>query len=175
MFVISISVSWAFGEKHLRACFHGIFFSLTCATCHLISSGRRRIPGSFSAAPTPPSSPARKAWSSSHCSCASPRVLPRWHNGKEPAGRCRRCKRRRFDPWVGKIPWSRKWQPTAVFLPEKSRGQRSWAGCSPKGHKELDTLNINLTLCLYYNSKWFPHWICRKDSYLLFPIHPMEK
>ena len=39
-----------------------------------------------------------------------------------------RCKRSTFDPWVGKIPWRRAWQPTPVFLPEESRGQRSlWA------------------------------------------------
>ena len=31
----------------------------------------------------------------------------------------------RFDPWVGKIPWRRKWQPTAVFLPGESHGQQS--------------------------------------------------
>ena len=30
-----------------------------------------------------------------------------------------------FDPWVGKIPWRRKWQPVSVFLPEKYDGQRS--------------------------------------------------
>ena len=36
------------------------------------------------------------------------------------------------------IPWRRKWQPTPVFLPRKSRGQRSLAGHSPWGHKELD-------------------------------------
>ena len=36
-----------------------------------------------------------------------------------------------FDPWVGKIPWRRKWQPTAVFLPGKSHGQRSLEGYSP--------------------------------------------
>ena len=41
--------------------------------------------------------------------------------------------------WVGKIPWRRKWQPTPVFLPEKSYGQRSLAGYSPLCHKELDT------------------------------------
>ena len=35
--------------------------------------------------------------------------------------------RRRFDPWVGKIPWRRKWQPTPVFLSGKSHGQRSLA------------------------------------------------
>ena len=36
-----------------------------------------------------------------------------------------------FDPWVGKIPWRRKWQPTQVFLPRESHGQRSLAGYSP--------------------------------------------
>ena len=43
------------------------------------------------------------------------------------------------DPWVGKIPWRRKWQPTPVFLPGESHGQRSLAGYSPRGRKELDT------------------------------------
>ena len=42
----------------------------------------------------------------------------------------------RFDPWVRKIPWRRKWQPTPVFLPGESHGQRSLAGCSPQGHRE---------------------------------------
>ena len=44
-----------------------------------------------------------------------------------------------FSPWVGKIPWSGAWQPTPVFLPGESHGQRSLAGYSPWGHKELDT------------------------------------
>ena len=44
-----------------------------------------------------------------------------------------------FSPWVGKIPWSRKLQPTPVFLPGESHGQRSLVGCSPWGHKQLDT------------------------------------
>ena len=43
-----------------------------------------------------------------------------------------------FDPWVGKIPWRRKWQPSPVFLPGESHGQRSLAGYSPWGHKESD-------------------------------------
>ena len=43
-----------------------------------------------------------------------------------------------FDPWVRKIPWRRKWQPTPVFYPGKSHRQRSLAGYSPWGHKELD-------------------------------------
>ena len=38
-----------------------------------------------------------------------------------------------FDPWVGKIPWRRDWQPTPVFLPGESHGHRSLAGCSPQG------------------------------------------
>ena len=45
-------------------------------------------------------------------------------SGKEPACRFRRHKRHRFDPWVGKIPWRRPWQPTPVSLPGKSHGQR---------------------------------------------------
>ena len=48
--------------------------------------------------------------------------------------------RHRFDPWVGKIPWSRKWQHAPVFLPEKSHGQRSLADYSPWGCKESDTI-----------------------------------
>ena len=43
------------------------------------------------------------------------------------------------DPWVGKIPWRRKWQPTPVFLPGEPHGQRSLGGYSPQGRKELDT------------------------------------
>ena len=49
------------------------------------------------------------------------------------------CRRPRFDPWVGKILWRRKWQPTPVHLLGKSHGRRSIVGYSPWGHKELDT------------------------------------
>ena len=45
-------------------------------------------------------------------------------SGKEPACQCTRCKRYRFDFWVGKIPWGRARQPTPVFLPGESHGQR---------------------------------------------------
>ena len=51
-----------------------------------------------------------------------------WLRGKEYTWQCRRC---RFDPWVRKISWRRKWQTTPVFLPEKSHGQRSLEGYSP--------------------------------------------
>ena len=45
--------------------------------------------------------------------------FPGGTDGKEFACHFRRHKRPEFDPWVGKIPWSRKWQPTPVFLPGK--------------------------------------------------------
>ena len=57
-----------------------------------------------------------------------------WLSDKESA--CK-CKRRRFDCWVGKIPWKRKWQATPVFLLGKSHRQRSLKGCSPWGHKRV--------------------------------------
>ena len=60
-------------------------------------------------------------------------------SGKEPACQCKNHKRRWFDPWVGKISWRRWWQPTPVFLPGKSHGQRNMVGYSPWGHKESDT------------------------------------
>ena len=50
-------------------------------------------------------------------------LLPNSSSGKESA-----YKRRGFDPWVGKIPWRRAWQPTPVFLPGESHGQRSLVG-----------------------------------------------
>ena len=42
-----------------------------------------------------------------------------------------------LDPWVGKILWRRKWQPTPIFLPGKSHGQRDLAGYSPWGGKRV--------------------------------------
>ena len=57
-----------------------------------------------------------------------------------------------FDPWVRKISWRRAWQPTLVFLPRKSHGQRSLEGFSPRGrraghtecltHTELSTCGL---------------------------------
>ena len=62
--------------------------------------------------------------------------LPWWLSDKEPTYQCRRPG---FDPWVRKIPWRRKWQPSPVFLPGKSHGQRNLAGYNPQGHKESDS------------------------------------
>ena len=54
-----------------------------------------------------------------------------------PANACQ-CRRQRFHPWVRKIPWRSKCQPTSIFLPGESRGQRSLESCSPWGLKESD-------------------------------------
>ena len=51
---------------------------------------------------------------------------------------CRRLRRHRFNPCVGKMSWRRKSQPTPAFLPGESHGQRSLAGYSLWVHKELD-------------------------------------
>ena len=59
------------------------------------------------------------------CSSSS-KDLPKWLSGKE--SKCRRFKKCGFDSWVGKVPWRRKWQPTAVFLPGKPHGQRNLVG-----------------------------------------------
>ena len=61
--------------------------------------------------------------------------FPKWLNGKESACQCRRHRKLGFHPWVGKIPWRRKWQPTPVFLPGKSHGQRSLVSYGPWGCK----------------------------------------
>ena len=54
-------------------------------------------------------------------------------------GVCLQCGRPGFDPWVRKIPWRWKWQPTPIFLPGESHGQRSLVGYSSRGRKESDT------------------------------------
>ena len=51
---------------------------------------------------------------------------------------CLPSRRLMFNPWVGMIPWKREWQPTPVFLPGQSHGQRNLASYSPQGRKESD-------------------------------------
>ena len=71
--------------------------------------------------------------------------LPCCLSTKESACQFRRCT---FSPSVGKIPWRKKWQPTSVFLPGKSHGQRNLAGYSPWSHKKQDMtqgLNNNMS------------------------------
>ena len=77
-------------------------------------------------------------------------VFPSGAGGKEPACQCRRCQRPRFDPWVGKVSWRRKWQPTPLFMPGKSHGLRSLVGYRPWGHKELDVTEWLHFLSLFF-------------------------
>ena len=86
--------------------------------------------------------------------------FPGGTSGTEPACQHRRLKRRGFNPWVGKIPWRRQWQPTPVFLPGEPHGQRSLVDYSPWGLKKLDvtevTLQAHTSIYLYFKKFW-PH------------------
>ena len=78
--------------------------------------------------------------------------LSRWLSGKEFTCKCRRC---RFDPWVGKVPWRRKWQPTPIFLSGKCHVQKIPLAYSPWGCKGPDTTQqLNNNSCsLGFESK----------------------
>ena len=108
-------------------------------------------------------------------------------SGEESACQCRR---HGFDPWVWKIPWSSKWQPTLIFLPGKSHGQWSLAGYSPLGHRELDTRskhtynliggkelpssygNLGTTHLFSQQLCYFTlHWQCIRIAISLYPHH----
>ena len=67
------------------------------------------------------------------------RELPRRFNREEPACQFRRHRRCWLSPWVRKIAWRRAWQPTLVFLPGESHGQRSLVRYSPWSHNRSDT------------------------------------
>ena len=91
---------------------------------------------------------------------------------------CLQCGSPGFDPWVGKIPWRRKWQSTPVLLPGKSHGQRSLVGYSPWGRKEstwyyrifnvdvdmhseyvgIATFIVNHVQCIIHKW-WLPFWL----------------
>ena len=106
----------------------------------------------------------------------------------------RTCRRPRLDPWVRKIPCWREWVSTPVFLPGEFHGQRSLAGYSPWGHKELDmtewlTIWLLLSYIYWWECKFMkPPWktVCRclkkikielpYDTAILLPcIYPKKK
>ena len=66
--------------------------------------------------------------------------FPGGTSSKNSTCQCRRHRRHGFNPWVGRIPWRREWQPTPIFLPGESHGQRSLAGYSPRNCKESDSV-----------------------------------
>ena len=62
---------------------------------------------------------------------------------------CRSYRSCRFNPWVGKIPWRRVWQPTPVFLLGESHGLGSLLGYSPWGHRESDKNELTVHACTH--------------------------
>ena len=80
--------------------------------------------------------------------------LPWGHRGKEPACQCRWLG---FSPCVGKIPWRRAWQPTPVLLPGEYHGQRSLAGCNPRGCRVRHDW-----ACTH---SWAPSWIWERGPF----------
>ena len=91
---------------------------------------------------------------------------------------CLQCRKSRFYPWVRKIPWRRRWQPTPIFLPGESHGQRGLASYSPWGCKKWGT-NERLTLTdgenkSSENRTWGElqlHWVMILSS----KFHPSSK
>ena len=76
-------------------------------------------------------------------------------SGKEHAGQCWRWKRCGFDSWIGKIPWRSAWQPTPVFLPGESHGQRTLAGYSPWRTESDMTEVTSMHVCMHV---WVDTW-----------------
>ena len=101
--------------------------------------------------------------------CTHVLLLPWWLKQKRV---CLQWGRPGFDPWIRKIPWRRKWQPTPVFLPGKSCGQRSQAGYSPWSRRVRHNPATN-TLLLWVHDrnkkyivlKWYV-FVC---GYTIFP------
>ena len=96
-----------------------------------------------------------------------------WCSGKEPTWQCRRCKRCRFIPWVGKILWNRKRQPSPVFLPRKFHGQGSLVGYSPWDCKKSDMTErlITHTDGRMHSQQWsHTDSYCSSDSTVSIPL-----
>ena len=94
-------------------------------------------------------------------------VFPGGASGKESACQYRRRKSHGFDPWVGKILWSRKWKPILVFLPGKFHGQRNLMGYNPGGCKEL---YMTEHTHIYFD----PHMAQNLKNGVLFYLHEFK-
>ena len=107
--------------------------------------------------------------------------LPWWYRGESV---CLQCGRPGFHPWVGKIPWRRKWQPTPVFLPGESHGRRSLVGYSPRVAKSRTRLSdftslhfTSLRLWLLQGWQWLvPGVLCgpNRPLSLTCAAHPVS-
>ena len=92
-------------------------------------------------------------------------IFPGGTSSEELTCQCRRHKRPWFDPWDLKVPWRKAWQPTPVFLPGKSHGQRSLVGYIPQGCKrvrhDLTTEQQHLINYIIYST------LCYKIGFVL--------
>ena len=101
--------------------------------------------------------------------------FPRDHSGKESNLQCRRPD---FNRWVRKILCRRKWQPTPIFLPEKSHGQRSLAGYSPWGHKRVrhdlakQQYLVQISLVFYLMSLF---WVSFRIQWIIEKARQLQK
>ena len=97
--------------------------------------------------------------------------LSGWHSGKESTCKYKKHRRCGLNPWIRKIPWRRKWQPTPVFLPGKSHGQRSLVGYSPWGCKESEmTESRNVAGWKFNFLNFLELWLCMWHSSVQFNI-----
>ena len=90
--------------------------------------------------------------------------MPGGASVKEPSCRCRRCKRCGFNLWVGKIPWRRSWQPTPIFLPGKSHGQRSL--------EDLQKYHCRYFYFFFFTFSFFPNFSLR---FYMTPIYFLQQ
>ena len=97
-----------------------------------------------------------------------PGGLPWWLCGKESACQCRRCG---FDPWVGNIPWRRKWQPTPGLLPGESHGQRNLVGTVHGVAKSLTRLK-RLSMHTHIRPGKHNHNLCHKYIHYFLKFLP---
>ena len=94
-------------------------------------------------------------------------VLPWWLSSKESACNAGATGDVDSPPGSGRFPWRRAWQPTPVFLPEESHGQRNLEGYSPQGHKESDTterLHFVTAQCLIQSCVCVCVCVCESKS-----------
>ena len=83
---------------------------------------------------------------------------------------CQQCSTLRFNPWVQKIPWRRKWLLTPVFLPGKFHVQRSLVCYSPWGHRESDMPWVTISLTDVFSHFVIQHNIYKHFVWNLFQI-----
>ena len=91
-----------------------------------------------------------RIWTQILCS----KGFPRSNSGREPACQRRRLKRQRFNPWVGKIPWRRAWQPTPVVLPW-TRSLVGYSGLQSMGSQRVRHDGSNLAAAPRECGGWF--------------------